>query len=102
MEEKTMEVTKLKIEQNVQKHQRETRFKTFENFRDLKAKQDHDDLIKQFEEQFYVIDEKYIKQQIDQKAEEQEYYSQVYEKSMLANLDNINFEMPSSLEEEFI
>ncbi|CAD8151724.1 unnamed protein product [Paramecium pentaurelia] len=89
MEEKTMEVTKLKIEQNIQNHQRETR-QIYEPNKTMMIQQNN------------LKNEKYIKYQIDQKAEEQEYYSQVYEKSMLANLDNINFEMPSFLEEELI
>ncbi|CAD8146810.1 unnamed protein product [Paramecium pentaurelia] len=103
MEEKTMEITKLKIELNAQKHLKQIRFKTFENIRDLRAKLEYDDLIKQFDEQCNIVDEQYLEFQLDQKAiEEQEHDAKVYEKSMLANLDNINFDMESTLDEEFV
>ncbi|CAD8143992.1 unnamed protein product [Paramecium octaurelia] len=99
MEKKTLQMTKLKIELNAQKQQKELRFKTLDNFRELRAKLEYDDLIKDFEEQCNVIDQQYVEYQLEQKAnEEQEYNTDVYEKSMLANLDNINFE---ALEEEF-
>ncbi|CAK67562.1 unnamed protein product (macronuclear) [Paramecium tetraurelia] len=102
MEEKTMQMTKLKIELNAQKQQQQVRLKTFENHRELRAKLEYDDLIKDFEEQCNVLDEQYAEFQLDEKAkEEQEYNSEVYEKSMLANLDNINFEAPEAVEEEF-
>ncbi|CAD8140799.1 unnamed protein product (macronuclear) [Paramecium tetraurelia] len=103
MEEKTMEITKLKIELNAQKHLKQIRFKTFENIRELRAKLEYDDLIKEFDEQCNIVDEQQIDEQLDQNAkEEQAHYAQVYEKSMLANLDNINFDEVPTLEEEYV
>ncbi|CAD8060702.1 unnamed protein product [Paramecium sonneborni] len=103
MEEKTMEITKLKIELNAQKHLKEIRFQTFGNIRELRAKFEYDDLIREFFEQCNIVDVQYVYQQLDKKAmEEQEYNVQVYENSMLANLDAINFDEASALEEELV
>ncbi|CAD8058750.1 unnamed protein product [Paramecium sonneborni] len=103
MEEKTMEITKLKIELNASKNLKQIRMKTFENFRDVRAKLEYDDLIKEFQEQCNIFDEQQIYNQLDQQVkEEQKHHVEVYEKSMLANIDTINLEEFSTLEEELV